>query len=119
MVRPAVAFVNKYGMTFVLDRETGKPLIPIKEVKVPQSSAPDVNTWPTQPVPMADNVLFNKLNAQGLPVHRRHRQPDQRVRPVRVGHCARRQAVQDRLRYDPYDTTQYVVFAVRDDGLAR
>ena len=31
VTRPAVAFVNKYGMTFVLDRVTGKPLLPIKE----------------------------------------------------------------------------------------
>ena len=37
--RPAVAYVNKVGMTFVLDRETGKPLIPVDEVKVPQSTA--------------------------------------------------------------------------------
>ena len=35
VVQPGVAFVSKYGMTFVLDRETGKPLIPVKEVKVP------------------------------------------------------------------------------------
>ena len=59
--RPGVAYVNKYGMTFILDRQTGKPLLPIPEVKVPQSTAPDVNTWPTQPIPMADNVLCNRL----------------------------------------------------------
>ena len=35
---PAVAYVNKYGMTFILDRETGKPLLPIPEVKVPVST---------------------------------------------------------------------------------
>ena len=32
--RPGVAYVNKQGMTFVLDRETGKPLLPIPETKV-------------------------------------------------------------------------------------
>jgi glucose dehydrogenase len=107
--RSAVAFVNKYGMTFVLDAETGKPLIPIKEVKVPQSSAPDVNTWPTQPVPQSDNVLFNKLNSSGLPCtdgtvsqtnayipYAQATAPD--GKPFKIG-CA----------YDPYDTTQYVV----------
>ena len=31
--RPAVSYVNKVGMTFVLDRETGKPLIPVKETQ--------------------------------------------------------------------------------------
>jgi glucose dehydrogenase len=110
-MRPAVAFVNKYGMTFILDRETGKPLLPIKEEKVPQSTAQDVNTWPTQPVPLADNVLFNKLSSDGT------RRPctDGNVtqtnayipfaqatapdgKPFKIG-CA----------YDPYDTTQYVV----------
>ncbi len=110
VVRPAVAFVSKYGMTFVLDRETGKPLIPVKEVKVPQSSAPEVNTWPTQPVSSADNVLFNKQNAQGLPCtdgavsqtnayvpYSSATAPD--GKPYKIG-CV----------YDPYDTTQYVVF---------
>ncbi len=57
--KDAVAYVNKVGMTFVLDRDTGKPLIPVDEVKVPQSKAPGVNSWPTQPVPRTDNVLFN------------------------------------------------------------
>src|SRR5206468_4084708 len=35
--RPAVAYVNKVGMTFVMDRVTGKPLIPVKETPVPQN----------------------------------------------------------------------------------
>ena len=109
--RPAVAFVNKYGMTFILDRETGKPLLPIREEKVPQSTAPEVNTWPTQPIPLADNVLFNKLSSDGT------RRPctDGTItntnayvpfatatapngKPFKIG-CA----------YDPYDTTEYVV----------
>ena len=86
--RPAVAYVNKYGMTFILDRETGKPLLPIPEVKVPQSTAPDVNTWPTQPIPKADNVLFNRLSTDGTrrPVH--GRQPSRR--PTRTCRSRRR-----------------------------
>jgi glucose dehydrogenase len=109
--RPAVAYVNKYGMTFILDRETGKPLLPIPEEKVPVSTAPEVNSWPTQPIPKADNVLFNKLSSDGT------RRPctDGTVtqtnayvpfatatapdgKPFKIG-CA----------YDPYDTTQYIV----------
>jgi quinohemoprotein ethanol dehydrogenase len=109
--RPAVAYVNKQGMTFILDRETGKPLLPIPEEKVPVSNAPEVNSWPTQPIPKADNVLFNKLSSDGT------RRPctDGNVsqtnayvpyatatapdgKPYKIG-CA----------YDPYDTTQYVV----------
>jgi glucose dehydrogenase len=106
--RPAVAYVSKYGMTFVLDRITGKPLIPIKEVKVPQSKAPGVYTWPTQPVPATKNVLFNPVNKDGLPCttpdaatatgvpYASATAPD--GKPFKIG-CT----------YDPYDTTQYVV----------
>jgi glucose dehydrogenase len=107
--RPAVAYVNKVGMTFVLDRETGKPLLPIPEVKVPTlPNSPDVNAWPTQPIPMADNVLFNKLDKSRRPCvngnvsltnayvpYATATAPD--GKPFKIG-CA----------YDPYDTTQYV-----------
>ena len=69
-----------------------------------------MNTWPTQPVPQSDNVLFNKLNASGLPCtdgavsqtnayvpYASATAPD--GKPYKIG-CI----------YDPYDTTQYVVF---------
>jgi len=106
--RPAVAYVNKYGMTFVLDRMTGKPLLPIKETKVPVSAAPGVNSWPTQPIPAAKNVLFNPVNKSNIPCTT----PDAVTatgtpfatatapdgKPYKIG-CA----------YDPYDTNQYVV----------
>jgi quinohemoprotein ethanol dehydrogenase len=108
-MRPAIAEVNKYGMTFILDRETGKPLIPVKEVPVPQNKSPDVNTWPTQPVPQTQNVLFNKIGKDGRPCadgnitqtnayvpYAQATAPD--GKPFKIG-CA----------YDPYDTTQYVV----------
>jgi quinohemoprotein ethanol dehydrogenase len=105
---PAVAYVNKVGMTFVLDRATGKPLIPVKEVPVPQSHADGVNTWPTQPVPATKNVLFNPVGKDGIPCTT----PDAVTslgtpfatatapdgKPYKIG-CA----------YTPYDTTQYVV----------
>jgi len=107
--RPAVAYVNKYGMTFILDRETGKPLLPIPEEKVPVSTAPEVNSWPTQPIPKADNVLFNKLDKTRRPCtdgtvsqtnayvpYATATAPD--GKPFKIG-CA----------YDPYDTTEYVV----------
>jgi len=106
---PAVSFVSKYGMTFTMNAETGAPLYKINEVKVPQNKSPDVNTWPTQPVPVADNVLFNKLNSSGLPCtdgnvsqtnayvpYAQATAPD--GKPFKIG-CV----------YDPYDTTQYVV----------
>ena len=67
VTRPAVAYVNKVGMTFVLDRVTGKPLIPVKETPVPQNKSDGVNTWPTQPVPATQNVLFNPIGKDGIP----------------------------------------------------
>jgi quinoprotein glucose dehydrogenase len=48
----AVAQATKDGYEFVFDRDTGKPLFPVKEVPVPTSPAlPGEKPWPTQPVP--------------------------------------------------------------------
>lgn len=108
VTRDAVSYVNKVGMTFVLDRQTGKPLIPVKETPVPQSTQPDINTWPTQPVPATKNVLFNPINKDGIPCttptattsagvpYATATAPD--GKPFKIG-CA----------YTPYDTTQYTV----------
>ncbi len=54
----AVADVAKYGWTWELNAATGKPVEKVDQVKVPQDTAPDVNTWPTQPIPQTPNVLF-------------------------------------------------------------
>ena len=107
--RPAVAFVNKVGMTWVIDRVTGKPLLPWKETKVPVlASSADVNAWPTQPVPATQNVLFNPVGKDGIPcttpdavnstgtTFATATAPD--GKPYKIG-CA----------YTPYDTSQYVV----------
>ncbi|MGA1370228.1 MAG: pyrroloquinoline quinone-dependent dehydrogenase [Pseudomonadales bacterium] len=51
--RPAVVQVTKMGLTFVLDRETGKPLFPVEERPVPQTGAvPGEYLSPTQPFPL-------------------------------------------------------------------
>ncbi|WP_420151870.1 PQQ-binding-like beta-propeller repeat protein [Spirosoma sp.] len=48
----AVAQATKDGYVFVFDRDTGKPLFPVEEVRVPTSPAlPGEKPWPTQPVP--------------------------------------------------------------------
>lgn len=47
----AVAQVTKQGYVFVFNRETGKPLFPIKEVPAPKSNLMGEQTWPTQPIP--------------------------------------------------------------------
>jgi quinoprotein glucose dehydrogenase len=48
----AVAQVSKTGFLYVLDRETGKPLFPVEERKVPPSDVPGEEAWPTQPFPL-------------------------------------------------------------------
>jgi quinoprotein glucose dehydrogenase len=47
----AVAQITKTGFTFVFDRATGKPVWPIEERPVPQSTVPGEKTSPTQPFP--------------------------------------------------------------------
>ena len=49
----AVAQPTKMGHLFVLNRETGKPIFPITEEEVPQSTIPGEKTSPTQPFPPA------------------------------------------------------------------
>ena len=47
----AVAQITKTGFTFVFDRVTGKPVWPIEERPVPQSTIPGERLSPTQPFP--------------------------------------------------------------------
>ena len=47
----ALVQVTKQGLVFVLDRVTGKPVWPIEERPVPQSTVPGEKSWPTQPIP--------------------------------------------------------------------
>lgn len=48
----AVAQITKSGFVFLLDRETGEPLFPVKEVPVESSDLKGEETWPTQPIPI-------------------------------------------------------------------
>ncbi len=47
----AVAQVTKQGYVFLFDRETGKPLFPVEEIKVPASTLDGEAAWITQPIP--------------------------------------------------------------------
>lgn len=47
----AVAQATKQGFVFVLDRETGLPIFPVEERKVPASNIPGEVAWETQPFP--------------------------------------------------------------------
>ena len=48
----AVAQTSKVGFLYVLNRETGAPLFPVEERKVPASDVPGEYAWPTQPFPL-------------------------------------------------------------------
>jgi quinohemoprotein ethanol dehydrogenase len=104
----AVAYVNKVGMTFVLDRGTGKPLIPVKEVPVPQDKSPGVNTWPTQPVPATQDVLFNPIGKNGIPCTTPGAVQSNGV-PFATGTAPDGKPFNIGCAYTPYDTTQYTV----------
>lgn len=49
---PAVVVATKMGHVFVLDRETGRPLLPVEERAVPPSTVPGEAASPTQPFPV-------------------------------------------------------------------
>jgi quinoprotein glucose dehydrogenase len=51
--KPAVAVLTKMGHYFVLDRENGKPLLPVEERPVPRSDIPGEFASPTQPFPVS------------------------------------------------------------------
>ncbi len=53
----AVLQPTKQGLLFTLDRDTGKPIIPVIERKVPQSPAAGDALSPTQPFPIAPPPL--------------------------------------------------------------
>jgi quinoprotein glucose dehydrogenase len=46
---PAVLQATKSGQLFVLNRETGAPVFPVEERRVPASDIPGEKAWPTQP----------------------------------------------------------------------
>lgn len=57
----AVAQVTKQGFVFVLDRDTGKPIYPVEERKVPASNMPGEEAWPTQPFPLKPKAFVKQF----------------------------------------------------------
>jgi len=54
---PAVLQPTKQGLLFTINRETGAPVIPVIERKVPQDPAAGDQLSPTQPIPVAPAPL--------------------------------------------------------------
>jgi quinoprotein glucose dehydrogenase len=51
-VIPAVMQMNKMGLMFIFNRETGEPIFGVEERPVPQTTVPGEWTSPTQPFPV-------------------------------------------------------------------
>jgi glucose dehydrogenase len=51
----AIVSANKDGLWYVLNADTGKPIIPVKEMQVQQST--DSHTWATQPIPATEALI--------------------------------------------------------------
>lgn len=62
--RPAVLQATKTGMLFVLDRETGVPLVPVEERAVPRSDVAGEEAWPTQPFSAIPPLSPHTLRAE-------------------------------------------------------
>jgi quinoprotein glucose dehydrogenase len=54
---PVVIQATKMGMLFILNRDTGKPVLPIEERAVPQNGAPGEHLSPTQPFTLKPQPL--------------------------------------------------------------
>ena len=58
---PAVAQTSKQGYLFVLNRLTGKPILPVAEKPIPESDAPGEFTSKTQPVPVNPDLTIARV----------------------------------------------------------
>ena len=54
VTQPALALASKMGFVFILNRKTGKPLVPTPEMKVDQTGSAGLNLSKTQPIPVGD-----------------------------------------------------------------
>lgn len=61
--QPAIVNVGKSSLMYIINRETGEPIIPVEEVPVPAGDVPTEWYSPTQPIPVAppplSRVSFN------------------------------------------------------------
>jgi quinohemoprotein ethanol dehydrogenase len=96
-LRHGIIFVGKNGYAYVLDRATGKPILPIRELKQPQ--AQKANTWPTQPIPQGDAGQFMRHGMDAAPW------------AGYTGPDGQRPYITTDTSYAPVDDTKYSVYA--------
>lgn len=63
---PALAQATKRGQTFILDRLTGQPLVPVVERKVPTDGVPTERFSPTQPYSMLPSMFNERLSEERM-----------------------------------------------------
>lgn len=63
---PALVQTTKTGNVFILDRRTGKPVIPVQERPVPQGAAPGDWTSKTQPFSMASFMPLDRVTGADM-----------------------------------------------------
>jgi quinoprotein glucose dehydrogenase len=61
---PAVAVTTKMGHLFILDRRSGKPLLPVDERPVPKSDIPEERASATQPFPRNPSLVPSRLRPE-------------------------------------------------------
>ncbi|MCU1227817.1 MAG: quinoprotein glucose dehydrogenase [Acidobacteria bacterium] len=61
---PAVAVTTKMGHLFILDRRSGKPLLPVDERVVPKSDIPEERASATQPFPRNGQLVPTRLRPE-------------------------------------------------------
>jgi len=64
--RDAVLQATKTGQLFVLDRDTGEPIVPVTEMPVPRSTVPGEEAWPTQPQSAIGPLSPQRLNPDSI-----------------------------------------------------
>jgi alcohol dehydrogenase (cytochrome c) len=97
--RKAVVSIGKTGWVYMLDRETGKPILGINEKKVPQEKSQ--HTYPTQPVPVGEP--FARQCPNNMAAWKKWKSPD--GKPVRFG-CI----------FTPYNEKSWTVFSPQPLG---
>ena len=66
--RKTVIYGSKTGLTYILDRATGEPVVGVTEKPVPQESKQ--KTWPTQPYPDGDPIVPLCPDTKGVGANR-------------------------------------------------
>lgn len=100
---PAVVQLNKMGLMFIFDRETGDPVFGMEERPVPQTTVPGEWTSPTQPFPIKPEPLSrNTMTRADLA----------KVTPEHEAFCARlwdEYKLEDSVPYQPWKLDRDIV----------